>query len=139
MLHPHAPGTAVHDPAELSILLQVLSSDPDRSAEQPLDLYAAKGAIGHGLGAAGLASLVIAALALTTGKRPPMPWLDEPISLADQPTAGLRPSAEWSAGQSASHSGAHAVFAAGFGGHTAGAVIQRRVRFSTPALTEHEA
>lgn len=149
VLHPHAPGTRVHDPAELSTLLQVLSSDPDRSPGTPgspgspdalgvpgaqgaPDVYAVKGAIGHGLGAAGLASLVVAALALTIGKRPPMPWLDQPIKLSADLAGPAGASHVESLGTdpakpvSCDRSGTHAVFAAGFGGHTAGAVIRRR-------------
>lgn len=136
VLHPHAPGTRVHDPAELSTLLRVLGSDPDRfslppddsGTRWPPDVYAVKGAIGHGLGAAGLASLVVAALALTTGKRPPMPWLDHPIAFMAG-SAGPNPALSLDTGYSkpvpCDRSGTHGVFAAGFGGHTAGVVIRR--------------
>ncbi|MEM1354917.1 MAG: beta-ketoacyl synthase N-terminal-like domain-containing protein [Planctomycetota bacterium] len=123
VLHPHAPGTAEHDPSELNTLLQVLNRAPD-APPNPIDLYAVKGAIGHGLGAAGLASLVIAALCLTTGQLPPMPWLSRPMpSLSECP--GLPGPVRATSARTCDRTGTHAVFAAGFGGHTAGAVIRR--------------
>ncbi len=111
LIHPHATGTPDHDPTELSVLHQVLAqTQPD--APLP-DVYAAKGAVGHGLGAAGLVSFVLACLSAKTGQRLPMPWLrdpvDSPFPLQDVPPT-RRPSTQ-------------AVFAAGFGGHTAGAII----------------
>ena len=107
-LHPHAPGTIEHDPAELEALAAVAGT---ASA-----VYAAKGAIGHGLGAAGLSSLVIAALCARTRKRPPMPWLGEPLESPFE----LNPAGHDLPG------GLHAVFAAGFGGHVAGASLRVR-------------
>jgi 3-oxoacyl-(acyl-carrier-protein) synthase len=130
MIHPHAPGTAEHDPNELAIYRNALAqnnsthtqADADQSEASDRsgpDLYACKGALGHSLGAAGLTSLVLACLLLKLGQRPPMPWLDEPI---DADADGLRPDA---AAQTIARQGTHAIFAAGFAGHTAGAVIQR--------------
>lgn len=116
VIHPHAPGTREHDPAELGVLLQT----PSPAGASPLpDLYAVKGAIGHGLGASGLASLVVAAMCLRTGKRPPMPWLSEPMTLPDGRRLAADPHAHTCA-----RSGCHAVLAAGFGGHLAAAVLQ---------------
>ena len=105
-LHPHAPGTPEHDPAELEALATVAGTEAA--------VYAAKGAIGHGLGAAGLSSLVIAALCARTRKRPPMPWLADPL---DTPF-------DLSPGAAELPGGLHAVFAAGFGGHVAGASLR---------------
>jgi 3-oxoacyl-(acyl-carrier-protein) synthase len=79
------------------------------------DVYACKGAIGHGLGAAGLTALVLAVMAARTKRRPPMPWLITPIScglpldLSAPPSRAIR---------------RQAIFAAGFGGHVAGAVVE---------------
>ena len=109
MLHPHATGTAHHDPAELSALAPHLHTPPDG--------YAAKGALGHGLGAAGLVSLVIACLCAKTRRRPPMPWLNEPI---DTNAVKLNAMGDTLTDPQQTH----AVFAAGFGGHVAGAVIR---------------
>ena len=81
------------------------------------DVYACKGAIGHGLGVSGLAALVLACLCARAGRRPPMPWLTEPI---DSP---LAPSRDARFARNANASSTQAVFAAGFGGHVAGAVI----------------
>ena len=125
VIHPHAPGTREHDPAELGVLLP--SPRPDGSF-QP-DLYAVKGAIGHSLGASGLSSLIVAALSIRSGKRPPMPWLDEPMQLPDgsrlQANPDMRP---------CSRSGTHGVLAAGFGGHLAAAVLQGNSRSQAPPV-----
>lgn len=116
VIHPHATGTPDHDPTELQAYAATLQQ-PD-----PPDLYACKGALGHGLGASGLASLVIACLCAKTGTRPPMPWLQDPIS-SPIPIRSAPP------GAPSKHAGpdrasTHAVFACGFAGHVAGAVIQ---------------
>lgn len=108
VLHPHATGTADHDPVELEAYKPALNSTPS--------VYAVKGALGHGLGAAGLVALVIAALCNRARRLPPMPWLNGPI---DAPAMCLNP------GAAALPAGTtHAVFAAGFAGHVAGAVIR---------------
>jgi len=109
MLHPHATGTVHHDPAELSAVAPHLHNQPDG--------YACKGALGHGLGAAGLVSLVIACLCAKTQRRPPMPWLNEPL---DTNTVKLNAMGDTLTNPQQTH----AVFAAGFGGHVAGAVIR---------------
>ena len=110
LLHPHAPGTTGHDPAELSVFAPY--------SGQIRGLYACKGAVGHCLGAAGLVSLVVACLCARSGRRPAMPWLDRPI-LA---TRGLVDGSQ-TAGRPLQ---THAIFASGFGGHVAGAVLATR-------------
>ena len=95
-VHPHAPGTADHDPAERAALA---AAGLDRR------IYANKGALGHGLGASGLASLVVASLCHRTRRLPPMTWLNEPPRELPVGTA-------------------HLVLAAGFGGHAAAALIR---------------
>jgi 3-oxoacyl-[acyl-carrier-protein] synthase II len=116
VIHPHATGTPDHDPAELQAYAATLQQ-PD-----PPDLYACKGAIGHGLGASGLASLVIACMSAKTGTRPPMPWLQDPIPspIPIRSAPPVTPSKHASPDRASSH----AVFACGFAGHVAGAVIQ---------------
>lgn len=114
VLHPHATGTREHDPEELSIYARHLKQ---REEGRPTQVYAAKGAIGHGLGAAGLVSAVLAVMMGRTGKCPPMPWLEQPIEVDRQRFALSR---ELATGEFARH----AIFAAGFGGHTAGAVVE---------------
>lgn len=116
VIHPHAPGTDEHDLAELAALDDVLKATKQ---QHPPDVYAVKGALGHSLGAAGLTSLVIACLCLQSGTRPVMPWLERPID-----TTGLNITLR-AAAQPCSRTGRHAVFAAGFAGHTAGAVVRR--------------
>lgn len=110
LLHPHATGTIEHDPAELAVYARHLRR------YSGTDVYACKGALGHGLGASGLTALVIAWLCAKTKRRPPMPWLDHPIDA---------PQGLYLAGSSPrTNPRRHAVFAAGFGGSVAGAVIQ---------------
>jgi len=108
-LHPHAPGTIEHDAAEAAVLARVLGS-----SGTSLPAYAAKGALGHALGASGLVSLVVACLCARTARRPPMPWLERPLAV---------PGVAVEAAGGALPQGAHAVFAAGFGGHVAGAAV----------------
>ncbi len=110
-LHPHAPGTADHDPAELAVLDRLMGN-PDA----PVPTYAVKGALGHTLGASGLVSLVIAALCARAARIPPMPWLDQPL---------LTPGLSFSSRPAPLPVGPHAVFSAGFGGHLAGAALTR--------------
>lgn len=109
LLHPHATGTIDNDPAELAVYADALAG------QAPPDVYAHKGALGHGLGAAGLVSFVLACLCARAGRRPPMPWLERPIA------SPLRPAASAPPGKITRQ----AIFAAGFGGHVAGAVIRR--------------
>lgn len=123
VIHPHAPGTREHDPAELGVLLPT----PSPTGSPPPDLYAVKGAIGHSLGASGLASLVVAAMSLRSGKRPPMPWLSKPMQMPDGSTLSVDPSL-----RPCSRVGLHAVLAAGFGGHLAAAILQGNGRDEAP-------
>ena len=118
LLHPHAPGTPDHDPVELRALADVFNASREMTCEYaPIDTYASKGALGHGLGAAGLVSLVLACLCAQTRRRPPMPWLTEPMTPSPLP---LQREAQTLPADST-----HAVFAAGFGGSTAGALLRR--------------
>ncbi len=112
-LHPHAPGTAEHDDREWAVLREVTAGG---GGPVP-PAYANKGALGHSLGSAGLVSLVLACLAIRTGKLPPMPWLAD---TAAPPDNGRQHDAS---APVAVIPGPHAVFAAGFGGHVAGAVV----------------
>lgn len=122
-LHPHATGTREHDPAELEVL--------ERYLTKPAALYACKGAVGHGLGAAGLVSLVLACMSVRAGRLPPMPWLDRLMAMPGGPgmlaaraeSDSLNGDSSEIIGSRGGERSAHAVFAAGFGGHTAGAVI----------------
>jgi len=115
LLHPHTPGTPAHDDGtdhdatELRIWHEAIT----HAGHALPDVYACKGAIGHGLGAAGLAALVVACQCARLSRRPPMPWLTDPI-------------AEWvhaSAPDELGPINRQAVLAAGFGGHTAGALL----------------
>ncbi|WP_428388847.1 beta-ketoacyl synthase N-terminal-like domain-containing protein [Mucisphaera sp.] len=113
VLHPHAPGTSGHDPRECRVLSAACSES------SPL-IYANKGALGHGLGASGLVSVVLACMCLRTGRIPPMSWLADP----DNPPMEGSQLPLTASPQSCGRTGTHAIFAAGFAGHTAGAVIK---------------
>ena len=123
VIHPHAPGTREHDPAELGVLLRTPSSARSGHSDTYPDVYAVKGAIGHGLGASGLASLVVAAMSLRSGKIPPMPWLSESDAEPMKLPGGGRLETDPNA-RACKRSGTHAVLAAGFGGHLAAALLQ---------------
>lgn len=118
-IHPHAPGTPDHDPRELKTLLEAGQDAAGGAHRSGPGVYACKGALGHTLGAAGLVSAVVSWMCLRTGKLPPMPWLTKPIENAGLPNA----TANAQAGV-CDRSGTHAVFAAGFGGHTAGVLLR---------------
>ena len=125
-LHPHAPGTAEHDPRELAILAQALQRQPNPTPGPAPAVYAHKGALGHTLGSAGLVSLVLACLSARTGQLPPMPWLND---ASTTPPAGpghvdtpLPVSARPALDPDRRHA-AHVILAAGFAGHVAGAAI----------------
>jgi len=114
LLHPHATGTVENDASELACYAEARAR---RGPDHVRDVYACKGALGHGLGSAGLTAAVLAVLAARTGRRPPMGWLADPIDTplplrADppEPTGPIQ---------------RQALFAAGFGGHVAGAVLER--------------
>ena len=112
VIHPHTPGTTDHDPAELNAYADTLK----KTGQSDLpNLYACKGALGHSLGAAGLSALVIACLSAKARNNLPMPWLTSPMESPFPVTpqaSDLKPSTT------------HAIFASGFSGHTAGAVLK---------------
>ena len=128
LIHPHATGTEHHDTYELHALLPHLSHskseisnlksplpNPQSAIRNPKsdpDLYAHKGALGHTLGTSGLISTVLACLCSRTGRRPPMPWLEQPIAAHLRAKSAARPIRT------------QAIFAAGFAGHTAGAILR---------------
>lgn len=120
LIHAHTTGTVEQDPAELLAYQRAMGLTHHFSA-RPVDVYAVKGALGHGLGASGLVSLVIACLSARTNRRPPMPWLTNAIEL---PKGNLRISGSPDLGVDSTLA-TQAVFAAGFGGHVAAALIRR--------------
>ncbi len=127
VIHPHATGTPDHDPTELQAYAATLQQ-PD-----PPDLYACKGAVGHGLGASGLASLVIACMSAKTGTRPPMPWLQHPMP--SPITIQSAPSVTAPEHAGLDRASTHVVFACGFAGHVAGAVIQNLWEVKSSRMT----
>ena len=105
LIHPHAPGTVEQDAAEMRVYRDLLASP-----RQAPDFYAHKGALGHTLGASGLVSTVIACLCAASRRRPPMPWLERSLDETVRRSSDVAPRTQ-------------AVFAAGFGGHAAGAAL----------------
>jgi 3-oxoacyl-[acyl-carrier-protein] synthase II len=104
LIHAHATGTVVNDPAELAAIETI--AGPSR----PI-LYSHKGALGHSLGAAGLLSVVLNCLCHIHGVVPPNIRSTDPL-----PTWNLRFSTEPIA-IPIKHS---IALAAGFGGPLAG-------------------
>ena len=121
VLHPHATGTFENDADELNVYANVLARRDGVDRTGAPDIYAVKGALGHGLGAAGLVSVVISSLCAKANRRPPMPWLDVPI----QSSGGHRLQPSRNSDSSSSRLATHAIFASGFAGHVAGAVIRK--------------
>lgn len=121
----HAPGTQVHEAVELAAVQAAQQAANLPTSTPPV--YALKGAIGHGLGASGLMSLVTACLCGKAKRLPPMPWLPAPGSTpttAEENGVQQIIQSACQAGQPLPPSPRIAVFAAGFAGHTAGAMIQ---------------
>ena len=104
-VNAHATGTQEHDEVEMRVYVEALGCGPHKRVTPYV--YANKGALGHGLGAAGLVSLVLACLCAKSRSVPPMPWLTDPIGTPFP----LTPEAS-----NLKASSTHAVFAAGFGG-----------------------
>lgn len=115
LLHAHATGTRDNDERELAALAAALG---DRADATPV--YASKGAIGHPLGAAGLVNVVLGCVFARAGRRPPMPWLDEPVGTPFPLRRDEEPIAP----------GPQLCIAAGFGGHAGAACFEPR---SAPA------
>lgn len=108
LIQPHATGTVDNDARELAAIAAAL---PDSFATP---IYASKGALGHPLGASAMVNLALGCAFAKFGKRPPMPWLDEPIDCAFALTREAQAVAP----------GAQVLTSAGFGGHV-GAVCFR--------------
>lgn len=109
LVQPHATGTPDNDERELAALAEALGP-----RAQGTPVYASKGAIGHGLGAAGLINVVLGCLFARARRTPPTPWLSDPIESpfrTEQTGADMAPSA-------------HLCVAAGFGGHVAACAFE---------------
>jgi acyl transferase domain-containing protein len=91
----HGTGTQLGDPIEVRALAAALS--PGRSAEHPVVIGSVKSNIGHLEGAAGVAGLIKAALAVEHGRipatlhvhapNPDIPWADLPVAIARETRA----------------------------------------------------
>ena len=86
----HGTGTQLGDPIEVRALAAALA--PGRSAERPVVIGSVKSNIGHLEGAAGVAGLIKAALAVEQGRipatlhvrspNPDIPWAELPVAIA---------------------------------------------------------
>lgn len=101
LIQPHATGTQDNDPRELEAIARAIPG----STGAPI--YASKGALGHPLGASALVNLALGCAFAKFGRRPPMPWLGEPIACGFDLTQRSQPIDR----------GAQLVTSAGFGGH----------------------
>jgi len=126
----HGTGTAVGDPLEAAALAAVYGAG--RPAEHPCLIGSAKSSIGHLEGAAGVAGLVKAVLAVQRGEIPPS-RLDKPNPAVDWAGGGLRVVTEptpWPRGERARRA---AVSAFGYGGTVAHIVLEQAPPAAGPA------
>ncbi|GAA4605119.1 hypothetical protein GCM10023195_17690 [Actinoallomurus liliacearum] len=117
----HGTGTAVGDPLEAAALGAVYGAG--RSADRPCLIGSAKSNIGHLEGAAGIAGLVKAVLALERGELPPS-RLDTPTPAVDWAGAGLRVVGAPTPWPDSAHPRRAAVSAFGYGGTVAHVVLE---------------
>ncbi|MCO5995919.1 type I polyketide synthase [Actinoallomurus rhizosphaericola] len=117
----HGTGTAVGDPLEAAALGSVYGAG--RPADRPCLIGSAKSNIGHLEGAAGIAGLVKAVLALHHGELPPS-RLDTPTPAVDWAGAGLRVVDAPTPWPDAGHPRRAAVSAFGYGGTVAHVVLE---------------
>ncbi|MEV0150729.1 MULTISPECIES: acyltransferase domain-containing protein [unclassified Nonomuraea] len=126
----HGTGTAVGDPLEAGALGAVYGKG--RPAEQPCLIGSAKSNIGHLEGAAGIAGLVKAVLALERGELPPS-RLDTPTPAVDWAGAGLRVVDKPTPWPGSAHPRRAAVSAFGYGGTIAHVVLEQAPPAGPPA------
>ncbi|MGW4968337.1 type I polyketide synthase [Nonomuraea sp. NPDC004186] len=117
----HGTGTAVGDPLEAGALGAVYGAG--RPPEQPCLIGSAKSNIGHLEGAAGIAGLVKAVLALERGEIPPS-RLDTPTPAVDWEGTGLRVVGAPTPWPGSAHPRRAAVSAFGYGGTVAHVVLE---------------
>ncbi|MEU4224796.1 beta-ketoacyl synthase N-terminal-like domain-containing protein [Nonomuraea sp. NPDC026600] len=118
----HGTGTAVGDPLEAGALSAVYGAD--RPAEQPCLIGSAKSNIGHLEGAAGVAGLVKAVLALERDELPPS-RLDTPTPAIDWKGNGLRVVDAPTPWPASDYPRRAAVSAFGYGGTVAHVVLEQ--------------
>ncbi|MFC7582684.1 polyketide synthase [Nonomuraea antimicrobica] len=125
----HGTGTAIGDPLEAAALGAVYGAA--RQAGQPVLIGSAKSNIGHLEGAAGVAGLVKAVLAVNRGEIPPS-RLDTPTSAVDWIGAGLRVVDEPTPWPGSAQPRRAAVSAFGYGGTVAHIILEQGLPYRRP-------
>ncbi len=118
----HGTATPLGDPIEFNGLTRAFAQDPSGSARCALG--SVKGTIGHTDAAAGVTGLIKTALALRSGKIPPMPNYHQPnprIDLEKSPFYIPATATEWPQGQTPRRAG---VSAFGVGGTNVHVVLE---------------
>ncbi|WP_136089660.1 phosphopantetheine-binding protein [Auritidibacter ignavus] len=125
----HATGTRQGDAAELEALESLI-----RTRKLTLDVLANKGAIGHGVFAAGLASVVTAARALqgvpvygTYGLRRPARQINN-LTFLEESSANHA--------MNLSHHASALVNSFGFSGSNVALVLERKIKMNTPDVAD---
>ncbi|PWV58204.1 type I polyketide synthase [Nocardiopsis sp. L17-MgMaSL7] len=117
VVEAHGTGTELGDPIESDALLEVFGARPGR---EPLWLGSVKSNVGHTQGAAGAVGIVKMVLALNGERLPRTLHADQPTSLVDWASGGVRPLTEardWPRGERVRRAGVSAFGISGTNVH----------------------
>ena len=131
-----APGRRLGDPIEMGALGAVFA--PQRPAQRPLLVGSVKTNIGHLEGAAGVAGLIKACLAVSRGQIPPHLHFERPSPHIDWSLPLQVPTrlTAWPASDRPRRAG---VSSFGFGGTNAHVIVEQAERPDRPPATHHQA
>lgn len=148
-IEAHGTGTSLGDPIEVQAIGSVFSG---RTSDDPVLLGSVKTNLGHLEGAAGIAGLIKAVLALQHGEIPPhlhfrtpnpyIPWDELPVAVATQRTSIRADQGEVLAGVSSfgfSGTNAHVILGRGPVGHPAEAAATAAPDLLVLSAPDHEA
>ncbi|WP_216895846.1 type I polyketide synthase [Nocardia alni] len=131
----HGTGTLVGDPVELRALGRVFGAPAGRA--EPLGVGSVKSTIGHTEAAAGVASVIKAALAIAHRTIPPQGWLDKPNPDIPFEELGLRVQLEPEPLAPGGAPMTIAVNGFGYGGTNAHAILQEYREPGAAEAREH--